>query len=157
MLNTLGKNAEAEEVLKQNESSSEKNLLLLARAQKAQGKPEAVETYSTYLEKKNEAAVRLEYAESLEQAEFYARALEQYKLLSESAEADKKALLSFRSARVLLKADPSAEEGITFLEEALKGGFDSAEEIDALLAESSIPEAKKKELETYRQSSAQVE
>jgi tetratricopeptide (TPR) repeat protein len=59
-------------------------LLLLARLQGAQHRVEAVDTYEKWLRNNKDVQVRYEYAQALEEGEFYARALEEYRaVLSE--------------------------------------------------------------------------
>jgi tetratricopeptide (TPR) repeat protein len=133
------------------DSPEAKELLLLARVRKSLGKPEAVDTYNTYLEKTDDPAVRFEFAEALEEQKLYARALEEYTRLRETpqenaTEEPEKSLVLFRIARVLLVSDPADENGQKALEEALKSGYADQEEIDALLETALIPEEKKSEL-----------
>jgi tetratricopeptide (TPR) repeat protein len=120
-------------------------LLLYARAQKAQDKIEAAETYSRWLVNNKDAKVRSEYAELLENHEFYARALEEYRLaleeLSAASTSPKKSDIMFYIARLLLIADSASEEGIRELENARNEGFADIELLEKLAADSRIGEA----------------
>ncbi|MDR3115036.1 MAG: tetratricopeptide repeat protein [Treponema sp.] len=128
-------------------------LLLFARAQKAQQKPEAVESYARWFEAAGEPGdpqVRYEYASALEAGGFYARAAEAYRtLLKELPQQSlpEKELspsqVRYALARLLLIADPENEEGITELTEALKEGFDDREALESLMTEEGISEAHK--------------
>jgi tetratricopeptide (TPR) repeat protein len=161
MLNALEMYEEAETVLVslgENliDSLGDKRLLLLARVQKSLGKPEAVDAYNTYLEKTDDPVVRFEFAETLEEQELYAKALEEYRLLAETSQSDaaghpEKSLVLFRVARVMLVSDPSDEEGLGALEEALKSGYADQAEIDALFEAAGIPEEKRNELMSPQQ------
>jgi tetratricopeptide (TPR) repeat protein len=145
---------EAETVLvfeNRDDFPDDKKLLLLARVQKSLGKPEAVDGYDSYLAKTDDPAVRFEFAETLEEQKLYAKALEEYTRLSEASadSADnhpEKSLVLFRIARVMLVSDPSDENGLTALEEALKNGYADETEIDALLETAGIAEEKRNEL-----------
>jgi tetratricopeptide (TPR) repeat protein len=145
---------EAETVLvseNRDDFSDDKKLLLLARVRKSLGKPEAIDDYSGYLAKTDDPAVRFEFAEALEEQKLYAKALEEYTRLSEasldSAGSPEKSLVLFRIARVMLVADPSDENGLVALEEALKSGYADQAEIDALFEAAGISEEKRNELQ----------
>jgi tetratricopeptide (TPR) repeat protein len=106
-------------------------LLLLGRAERKLGRPEAMDRFSAALALKEEGAVRLELAELFEERQLFARSLESYDLLlgSESGVADGigKADLRFRKARVLLIAGEDPAQGLAELRSAVKEGFkDSA-------------------------------
>lgn len=153
LLSALDMNAQAETVLLQYNSQKENAVLLLARTQKAQNKPEAVDAYNAYLAKKNDPAVRLEFAEFLEQRELYAKALQEYTALRDGAasgtDGPAKNLLTFRIARVLIVSDQSGkpnEKGLKELEDALKDGYNDTQAIDDLLAKTPVPETRKTEL-----------
>jgi tetratricopeptide (TPR) repeat protein len=143
-LSILGRNEEAESALSRYSLNlSGDNLLLLARLQKAQNKVEAVDTYAKYLETKDNDAARAEYAEAMENAELYARALMEYKSLKEKAADDgQKALYSFRIARCLFKANPEDPDAQVNLDEAVKLGFADKDALE--------------KLELYRKGSAEV-
>jgi tetratricopeptide (TPR) repeat protein len=128
-------------------------LLLFARAQKAQQKPEAVDSYARWFEaqgEKEDPQVRAEYASALEAAGFYARAVEEYRTLLKGlppravASQDlSPAQVRYTLARLLLIADPENEEGITELTTALREGFDDQDALEALMEEEGISEAHK--------------
>jgi Tfp pilus assembly protein PilF len=73
---------EAELALTKNPYALEDNkdaLLLYARIQKAQDKVEAIDTYAKFLANNPEPQVRYEYAQLLESAELYAKAVDEYR------------------------------------------------------------------------------
>jgi tetratricopeptide (TPR) repeat protein len=85
VLMAMNQSEEAERVLiKYNNTENPDALLLLARAQKEQGKPEAADAYSASLLKNADPRVRMEYAEFLTEQGLPAKALDQYKLALES-------------------------------------------------------------------------
>ncbi|MDR0645243.1 MAG: tetratricopeptide repeat protein [Treponema sp.] len=152
VLYAVKKYSQAEEVLGKYPTLLENSdtLLLYARCQKAQDKPEAIDNFAKYLEIKDNALVRYEYAASLEQARLYARALEEYRnvyaaLLTESVVLTKPTV-RFSIARVLLLADSSNDEGIEELTGALIDGFDDLDAVKAMLVED-IPESRKTEIQ----------
>jgi len=112
-------------------------LLLYARSQAASNKIEAINSFADWLAVYSDSKVRYEYAQTLEYHEFYARALEEYRLtLSETAAASvdpKRSNIRFAIARVLLFADHESSEGITELEDAVKDGFDNIEALEELM------------------------
>ncbi|MDR2660313.1 MAG: tetratricopeptide repeat protein [Spirochaetaceae bacterium] len=120
-------------------------LLLLARVQKAQKKPEAIDSYDMWLSKNNDPQVQYEYTIALEDGGFYARALEAArKTLSElSADTDtlKRSTIRFVIARLILVSDPENTEGITELREAIRAGFADQDAIDALVKDSRLSKA----------------
>jgi len=129
------------------------SILLFARAQKAQNKVEAVDSYAKWLIVHTGAANPqglYEYAQVLEDAGLYARAIEQYrdaiKALTRDTEDLKKANLMFGEARLLLTVDPENEEGLTAFGSAVDGGFSDTEAFEALLADARITNDKKAEL-----------
>jgi tetratricopeptide (TPR) repeat protein len=150
VLMALEKPAKAEEVLLRYKIVMVENknaLLLLARAQRAQNKVEAVDTYSEWLEgNASDAKVRYEYAQVLEAAEFFARALEEYRAvitaLPQGQSADPTAPVRtdvrVAAARLLLIADPEKNDGITELETAVTEGLTDTEKLTALLDEPGI-------------------
>ncbi|MDR1142850.1 MAG: tetratricopeptide repeat protein [Spirochaetaceae bacterium] len=92
VLMALGEAETAEQVLvKYNNTENPEALLLLARAQKQQGKPEAADAYTASLLKNDDAAVRAEFAGYLEEQGLAGRALEEYQLALQGAAEDKKA------------------------------------------------------------------
>ncbi|MDR1863830.1 MAG: tetratricopeptide repeat protein [Treponema sp.] len=124
-------------------------LLLLARTQKALNKVEAADNYAKWIGVASQASpqVLYEYAQVLEAAGLYARALEQYRAAAAAIETDtetlKKSSLRFESARLLLTADSGSDEGITELDAAVAEGFDDTEALEKLLDHSLISEAHK--------------
>jgi tetratricopeptide (TPR) repeat protein len=121
-------------------------LLLLARAQKAQGKIEAIDTYDKWAAGSGGSAQGLyEYAGVLENADFFARAVEQYRAslaaLKEDTETLKKTDLRFDIARVLFIADPENGEGVTELNAAVEAGFADVPALEALAGDERITEA----------------
>jgi len=142
VLYALDKYEDCENVLRRYPHALEENsasLLLLARAQKAQGKIEAVDTYALWLETERNVSPQglYEYAQVLETAGLYARAIEQYdeaiRILVRDTEDLQKSKLRFEKARILLFADPENEEGMTELNTAISEGFSDTDAIGALL------------------------
>ena len=85
VLLALGKAEDAEGVLaKYNNTENPKALLVLARAQKQQGKPEAADAYSASLLKEDDPEVRAEFAAYLAEMGLTARALGEYRRALES-------------------------------------------------------------------------
>jgi tetratricopeptide (TPR) repeat protein len=110
-------------------------LLIYARVQKALNKVEAIDTYAKWLGNNSNKKVRYEYAQLLEEREFYARALEEYRaVLADSAASDdtKNSDVRFSLARLLLTADAASGEGVTEMETAVGEGFDNIEEVEKL-------------------------
>jgi tetratricopeptide (TPR) repeat protein len=145
----------AEQVLKSHEIALLDNndvLLLYARCQKEQGKPEAIDTYASWLVNNSDPKVRYEYAQLLEGQELYARALEEYRTALEELTAasanPSKAELRFSIARVLLVADSSNAEGITELSGAVEDGYDDFEAMEKLLHDERISASRKDEIRT---------
>jgi tetratricopeptide (TPR) repeat protein len=149
VLMALEKPDKAEEVLLRYKIVMVENknaLLLLARAQKAQNKVEAVDTYGEWLEGNNDSKVRYEYAQVLEAAEFFARALEEYRAViaalpqgqSTDPAAPVRTDVRVAAARLLLIADPEKNDGITELETAVTEGLTDTEKLTALLDEPGI-------------------
>jgi tetratricopeptide (TPR) repeat protein len=117
-------------------------LLLYARVQRVQNKPDAADSYAKYLETNSDAKVRYEYAASLEIGGFYARALEEYRAALKDLPADSKdplpSAVRFGVSRVLLIADPQNEDGITELQGAVAEGFEDIPAVEALLEQDGI-------------------
>jgi tetratricopeptide (TPR) repeat protein len=150
VLFAMKKYPEAEQVLKNHEFALLDNndvLLLYARAQKEQNKPEAIDSYDKWLTNNTGAQVRYEYAQLLEAQEMYARAQEEYRLAMDGLPAGSvdpsKQEVRFSIARLLLIADAASGEGITQLQEAVNDGFADTEKISGLLAEERISAANK--------------
>jgi tetratricopeptide (TPR) repeat protein len=144
---------EAEQVLKTYEYALLDNndvLLLYARAQKEQGKPEAIDTYASWLVNNSDPKVRHEYAQLLEGQQMYARALEEYRTvytaLSSSSVDPSKAEVKFAIARLILTADAENKEGVTELKAAVDDGYNDFDEIEKLLADDKVSAANKNEI-----------
>jgi tetratricopeptide (TPR) repeat protein len=119
-------------------------LLLLARTQKALKKVEAADTYAQWLVENNDGRVRSEYAQVLEDAELFAKALEEYQAALENFPADDKtptkAEVRFNLARVFLVADSENPQGMTELEAAIADGFVDEDALKALAADERVTE-----------------
>jgi tetratricopeptide (TPR) repeat protein len=153
VLYAMEKYEEAEQVLKNYEFALLDNsevLLLYARAQKAQGKPEAIDTFASWLINNNDPKVRYEYAQLLEGQQMYARAMEEYqavyKELSSSAVDPSKAEARFTIARLMFIADPENKEGAAELKAAVAEGYDDFDGIEKLLDDNRISAANKNEI-----------
>jgi tetratricopeptide (TPR) repeat protein len=154
ILYALGKYAESEAVLAKYQAALLDNrdvLLLYARAQKAQGKPEAADSYAQWLTGKDDPKVRYEYATCLENAGVFVKALEEYRAAYQALSADSKAPAKpdarFATARVLLIADPENAEGIAELEGAVMDGFADSDALEALLENEQISQARKTDIQ----------
>jgi tetratricopeptide (TPR) repeat protein len=148
VLYAMDKPVEAEEALKKYDYAildDKDALLLLARVQKAQKKPEAIDSYDLWLSKNSDPQVRYEYTLALDEGGFYARALEAARKtlseLSADTETLKRSTVRFVIARLLLVSDPENNEGITELAEAVRGGFDNKDMIDALINDERLAKA----------------
>jgi len=144
---------EAEQVLKNYEFALLDNsevLLLFARAQKEQGKPEAIDSYASWLAVNSDPKVRYEYAQLLESQQMYARALEEYRAvytsLSSSSVDPSRAGVRFFIARLTLTADAEKTEGVTELKGAVNEGYNDLDEIEKLLADDRVSAANKDEI-----------
>lgn len=153
VLFAMKKYPEAEQVLKTYEYALLDNndiLLLYARAQKEQGKPEAIDTYASWLVNNSDAKVRHEYAQALEGQQMYARALEEYRAvykdLSSSGVDPSKPEVRFTIARLLLTADAENTEGAAELKGAVSEGYNDFDEIEKLLDDERISAANKTEI-----------
>jgi tetratricopeptide (TPR) repeat protein len=140
VLFAMKKYEEAEQALKTYEYALLDNndvLLLYARARKAQNKPEAIDSYASWLVNNSDARVRHEYAQALEGQEMYARALEEYRTvytaLSSSSVDPSRAEVRFAIARLMITADTGNSEGITELKAAVDEGYKDFDEIEKLL------------------------
>ena len=139
---------ESEEVLKRYPHALEENpaaILLLARAQKAQDKVEAIDSYANWLLIHTGAPNPrglFEYAQVLEKAGHYARALEKYDTAMEALERDTptftNAMIRFRKAHLLLSVDPDNIEGMTEFSLAIEEGFSDTDIIAAMLTDDRI-------------------
>ena len=142
--------ADAEKILAANQFALLDNneiLLLYARAQKAQDKVEAIDSYAKWLANNADPKVRYEYAQMLEKQELYARALEEYRLclsgLAQDSADPKKSDLRFTIARLLLIADSENTEGVSELELAVQEGFENIEAMEELLDDKRVSSANK--------------
>jgi tetratricopeptide (TPR) repeat protein len=170
VLYALKKPEKAEEVLLKYQYRLDENsdaLLLLARSQKAQDRIEAVNSYDRWLQNNDEdPRVRYEYAQILEQGEYYARALEEYRKVlddlprdsamddsvpetsAETEAEDKltKPSVRYTIARLLLIADGESEEGITELRTAVREGFEDTAALETLLENPAVPDPRKDDI-----------
>jgi tetratricopeptide (TPR) repeat protein len=172
VLYALEKQEKAEEVLLKYQYRLDENgdaLLLLARSQKALNRIEAADSYDRWLQNNNEdSRVRYEYAQVLEQGEYYARALEEYRKVIEGlprdlavdrsaseasdeseSEAEEKLTRSsvrYTLARLLLIADGESEEGIAELRTAVGEGFRDTAALEALLEDPAFSDARKEDI-----------
>jgi tetratricopeptide (TPR) repeat protein len=144
---------EAEQVLKNYEFALLDNsdvLLLYARAQKEQSKPEAIDSYASWLANNSDPKVRYEYAQLLEEQQMYARALEElktvYTALSTSSVEPSRAEVRFNIARLTLTADAQNAEGIKELKEAVSEGYSDFDEIEKILDDDRVTVANKNEI-----------
>ncbi|GHV30788.1 hypothetical protein AGMMS4952_18310 [Spirochaetia bacterium] len=163
VLMALEKPEEAEEVLlkyKVTMADNKDTLLLFARVLKALNKVEAVDAYSQWLEENKDSKVQYEYAQVLESAQFYTKALEEYRAVIEALPPDKPAAdaagsgvqalnrteVRFTVARLLLLADSEKDDGVKELETAVTEGFSDTEKLKPLLEEAGISTANKDEI-----------
>jgi tetratricopeptide (TPR) repeat protein len=155
VLFAMKKYEQVERVLKNHEFALLDNndvLLLYARSQKEQGKPEAIDSYEKWLANNTDTKIRYEYAQLLESHDLYARALEEYRTalggLAGGATDPAKSDIRFAIARVYLVADPGNSNGITELKGAVEDGFTDTEKVNELLADERISAARKDEIRT---------
>ena len=122
-------------------------LLLFARAQKEQGKVEAIDSFDKWLTNNTNAKISFEFAQLLEEHDFFARALEEYREinegLTETSTDPSKQDIGFTIARLLLIADSESTEGVKELETAVEAGFRDIEKIEELLEDERISAANK--------------
>jgi tetratricopeptide (TPR) repeat protein len=147
VLYALGDYAESEETLTGYGYALEEKsdaALLLARAQKAQNKPEAADSYAKWLvlSPPSNPQALYEYAGVLENLELFAKAIEQYRAagdaLAQDTETLTKAALAFDVARLLLTADPENPDGLKELDTAVAAGFKDTDLLGTLLEDSRI-------------------
>jgi tetratricopeptide (TPR) repeat protein len=157
VLYALERPAEAEAVLDKYPFALEENQdmqVLYARSQRAQHKPEAVDSYQRCLTGGvSDPLVQYEFAEVLEENTLYARALETYRnLLSvlppgqdDDSPGPQSPLVRFRIARLIFIADPGNEEALTELRTALEEGYtgEEGEGTESLLEDERISDADK--------------
>jgi tetratricopeptide (TPR) repeat protein len=155
VLFAIKKYAKAEEILGAHEFALLDNndvLLLYARTQAAQDKVEAADSYAQWLVNNSDPKVRYEYAQVLEKAELYARALEEYRTaldgLSQDSADLKKPDLRYAIARLLLIADAESAEGLTELEAAVSEGFADTAALEELLKDERISAANRGNIQT---------
>ena len=152
----LEKYEESEEVLNKYPFALEEkapSILLLARTQRALKKVEAIDTYAKWAivnEGTANSQGLYEYAQVLEEADFYARALEQYdeamKVHTKDTAAFKKSMIRFGKARLLLAVDPESEEGMDEFNKAIQEGFADLEAIEALADDERITQYNREEI-----------
>ena len=133
---------ESEEVLNRYEIALEENppsRLLLARIQKAQGKPEAIDNFAKWViinDRPNPHGL-LDYAIALEDAGLFARAIEQLDASLEALPQDtvnlRRSTIRFEKARILLSVDPDNNLGLEEFNAAISSGFSDVEAIQAIL------------------------
>jgi len=140
VLYALKRYGAAEEVLEKYPVSLQENkntMLLYARTQAALDKVEAIDRFAEWLKVNSDPKVRYEYAQTLERHEFYAKALEEYRLshtnISAASTDPKKCDVRFAIARVLLTAEGESQEGVTELQGAITDGFDDIKAAEDLL------------------------
>ena len=153
VLFAMGKNEKAGNIISKYAFALQENddlLLLYARIQKAEGKIEAVDSYDLWLSKKSDPQVRFEYAETLENVQLYAKALENYREVLNGdlskTPALRKNIIRFRIARVLLVADPTSGDGIQELKGAVTDGFNDKDAVNDLINMEGIPAETRKEI-----------
>jgi tetratricopeptide (TPR) repeat protein len=154
VLFAMKKYEEAESLLLSREPILMENkdmLLLFARTQKALGKVEAVDSYAQWLAENDDGRVRYEYAQTLEQAELFAKALEEYQGALANFPSDgkspTKADVRFDAARVFLVADSENPQGMSELKTALQEGFSNLEALEALALDKRIAESSRAEIQ----------
>ena len=119
--------------------------MLLARAQKAQNKVEAIDSYANWLSihtgDANPQGI-FEFAQVLERAGHYARALEQieeaYEALTQDRATLTRAMLQFEKARLLLALDPENPDGMAEFNRAIEAGFSDTDAMEAILYDERI-------------------
>ena len=153
VLFAMKKYPEAEQVLEKHEFALLDNndvLLLYARAQREQNKPEAIDSYDKWLALNSDAQVRYEYAQLLEAQEMYARAQEEYQMamngIPSSSVDPSRRDVRFALARMLLIADAANTDGVTQLQETVNEGFTDTEKITGLLSDERISGSNKESI-----------
>ncbi|MDR0730316.1 MAG: tetratricopeptide repeat protein [Treponema sp.] len=154
VLYAMEKYLAAEELILSRPHALENNkdmLLLFARTQRVLGKVEAADSYARWLVSNNDSRVRYEYAEVLEDAELYARALEEYQAALSGLPPDSakptQAEIRFSLARVYLTADSGNPQGLTELKAAVEGGFTDREQLEALALDGRLDETSRAEIQ----------
>ncbi|GHV55731.1 hypothetical protein AGMMS49579_19230 [Spirochaetia bacterium] len=125
-------------------------LLLYARTRKAQDKVEAADSYAKWLVDNKDPKVRYEYAQVLEKAELYARALEECRTalteLKDDTKDPAKGELRYTIARLIFIADGENPEGMTELKGAIADGYNDFETLEKLLTDEKISAALRDEI-----------
>ena len=139
---------ESEEVLRRYPHALEENpasILLLARAQKARGLVEAIDSYAHWLTIHTGIANPLgifEFAQVLGNAGHYARALEQLEAANTALTTDTasltSAMLQFERARIFLVSDPENIDGIDEFSRAVQEGFSDTDAMAVLIDDDRI-------------------
>ena len=129
------------------------SILLLARAQRAMDKVEAIDTYAKWVIVNAGTANSqglYEYAQVLGEAEFYAKALEQYdeaiKVHTKDTATLTKSMIRFGKASVLLTVDPENEESLAEFNKAIEEGFADLEALEPLLSDERITQYNREEI-----------
>ncbi|MDR0689546.1 MAG: tetratricopeptide repeat protein [Spirochaetaceae bacterium] len=158
VLNAIKKPDKAEEILAKYPFALLDNkdvLLLYARSQGAQNKPEAVDSYNQWLINNSDSQVQYEFALVLEKNGLYARSLEEYRKILTSLPADtvddqnksgselRKSTIQFSIARLLLSADPENPDGLTELDLAVSEGYSDTEALNKLLDDEKVTDSAK--------------
>jgi tetratricopeptide (TPR) repeat protein len=153
VLYAMGRYEESEKILEKYSIALQENKdmrLLYARCQAAQNKPEAINSFSAWLESNNDPKIRYEYALLLERSELYARAMEELRKaqtdIPESGDNKLRADIRFALARILLVADSASNEGITELQAAVTAGFNDIAEVEALSLNTKISAANREKI-----------
>ena len=152
VLYALGRYEESEATLNRHPHALEGNapsLLLLARAQRAQDRIEAIDSFANWVLAVYPATPNpqglYEFALALESGGFYSRAIEQLDAAMEALVTDTPTLarsrLRFEKARILLIADPESDEGLHEMTGAVDEGFSDTEAFEALLENERLSEA----------------
>jgi len=135
--------------LEENASS----LLLLARAQKAQGKPESLDAFASWLDLVSGTPSPhglFDYALALEEADFFARAVEQLDAALSALERDsptlRRSTVLFEKARIILTLDTGNAEGLTTFNAAISAGFSDIEAVEKLSRDDRVPQTARIEI-----------
>jgi len=154
----LQKFEESEEVLSKYSHTFDENqssILLFARAQKAQNKVEAVDSYARWMTTNSTGTPNpqgiFEYAQVLELAGHFGRALEHYNLALESHIKDTEQLklstLRFGKASLLLVEDTGNSEGMEEFTLAIREGFSDTLAISDLLSSEKLTKDARTEIQ----------
>jgi predicted Zn-dependent protease len=151
----MKKYPECEAVLQkfaQNLENNKDTLLLLARVQAIQDKPEALNSFDLWLSKNDDPLVRYEYGNALVKNDFLAKAVEQYKKAM-SGITDKTTDITKPQARFALavaevKADPDNDAGMDDMRGAVTDGYKDIDSVRALLDDKKITDKRKDEIKS---------